>query len=105
VTHLIPAGRLNRDYFLRLTGDHAFSQSILGYLLTGDRPQEPRLVQYALLPLHGIRRGSLSMRRRYARFRGRAQAARFIADERLRPVRDLPWLPRADRAGAAPLPC
>ena len=39
VTHLILARRLGHGYFLRLTHDHAFSHSVLRYLLTGAKPR------------------------------------------------------------------
>lgn len=86
LTHLISAGRLNRGYFLRLIHDHAFSNGVLSYLRAGT-PQ-PRIgpLRCAQVLLHGLRNGRFSMQCQLAASRGRAHAARFISEHRLKPL-------------------
>ena len=93
VTHLIPAARLNRQYYLRLVHDHALSHSILNWLLMGKQPLRLGAFGYLHLLLHGIRNGWFSMLCQWAESRGEEHAARFIAHQRLRPIDlDLPLL-------------
>ena len=91
VTHLIPATRLNRQYYLRLIHDHALSHSILKWLLIGKQPLRLGAFGYLHLLLNGIRNGSFSMLCGWAESRGVEYAARLIAHQRLRPIDlDLP---------------
>ena len=62
VTHLIGSARLNRTYFLKLIHDHAFSASILRYLLARVEPRRIRWTTHVHLLLHGLRNGYFSMR-------------------------------------------
>jgi len=86
VTHLIPATRLSRQYFLRLIHDHAFSDGVLQFVLAGVRPRRIDWLQYAHVLMHGVRNGSFSMRCYWATVRGQDRAARFILEERVEPL-------------------
>jgi glycosyltransferase involved in cell wall biosynthesis len=86
LTHLIPASRLSRNYFLKLIHDHTFSHSVRQYLLAGTAPLRIDAFRYVHLLLHGVRNGGFSMQCQWADSRGADAAARFIVDNRLRPV-------------------
>ena len=86
VTHLILAGRLNQRYFVRLIHDHAFSHGVLRYLLAGIQQQRVKIFRYGFLLLHGIKNGRFSMLCQWAASRGEDCAARFITQNRLRPI-------------------
>jgi hypothetical protein len=86
LTHLISAQRLSRHYFLKLIHDHTFSDSVRQYLLAGTAPLRIDGFRYVHLLLHGVRNGGFSMQCQWATSRGEDAAARFIADNRLRPV-------------------
>lgn len=86
IKHLIPAGRLQRQYFVRLVHDSAFSNSVLHYLLTGSNAQRVNLLRFFHLLLHGIRNGWFSMRCQWAWSQGQDQAARFISSNKLQAV-------------------
>jgi len=104
LTHLIAADRLNRQYFLRLIYDHAFSQAVRQFVFEGTHPCRIDGFRYAHLLLHGVRNGRFSMQCQWAWSRGTESAARFIADRNLKPVdlRDLADVDRAtDRLGMA----
>jgi hypothetical protein len=92
ITHLISAGRLNRGYFVRLIHDHAFSHGVLSYLLAGLPPRRSGPDRYVRLLLHGIRKGRFSMRCRRAALRGEDAAARFLSENGLRPLGEVPRL-------------
>ena len=83
ITHLISAGRLNRDYFLRLMRDHAFSHGVLRYLRTKVDPRQVGLARYIRILLHGLKRGLFSMRCSWAVAQGDSAAARFIVAKNL----------------------
>ncbi len=85
-THLIVARRLTQRYLLRLTHDHAFSHGVLAYLLAGIQQRRINLVRYVHLLLHGFKNGQFSMRRQWATSRGEDSAARFVSENRLRPI-------------------
>jgi glycosyltransferase involved in cell wall biosynthesis len=85
VTHLILAGRLRRDYFLRLIHDHSFSHGIIRHALFGTAQRRVRAIAYVRLVLHAIRNGLFSMRCQWAAVRGEDKASRYIERERLRP--------------------
>ena len=85
VTHLIPADRLSRTYFLRLIKDHTYSNFVRHYLFEGIQPQRLNWTHYLRLFLHGIRNGQFSMRCKWAAMSGEDRAARFILDKRLQP--------------------
>lgn len=88
ITHLIGAGRLNRDYFLRLIYYHTFSHWILHYLLAGQTPRRAGLLRRARLIPHALRRGIFSARCQWRLAQGEDRAARFIAENRLEPMRN-----------------
>jgi len=96
ITHLIGAGRLTRPYFLRLVHDHAFSHGVLRYLLFGRQPEPLSAWSVPRTALHGLRHGGFSSQLRWRRLMGEAAAARFIADQNLRPLsgRIFPRAPR-----------
>ncbi len=96
VTHLISAGRLNQRYFRLLINDHTFSNGVLSYLLAGIQQRRIDLVRYVHLLLHGIKNGQFSMRCQWAAARGEDYAARFISENRLRPIEAAPRTPRDD---------
>ena len=85
ITHLIPAGRLNRHYLFRLIHDHALSHGVLAYMLDGIQPQRIDLVRRVHLLLHAIKNGAFSARCQRARLRGTDDAAQFICANRLAP--------------------
>ena len=62
ITHLISAGRLNQQYFLRLIHDHALSHGVLAYLLDGVEQRRTDWVRYVKLLLHAMKNGPFSMR-------------------------------------------
>jgi len=86
LTHLIPASRLTRHYFLNLIHDHAFSNTVRQFLLAGTAPRRMDGFRYVHLLLHGIRNGGFSVRCQWAESRGANAAAQFIADNHLRPM-------------------
>ncbi len=90
VTHLIPAGRLNQGYFLRLIQDHAFSHGVLSYMRVGMQPRRLGLLQYLRLLIHGIKHGRFSMKCQWVAARGMNQARRFISNHRLEPLQSGP---------------
>jgi glycosyltransferase involved in cell wall biosynthesis len=103
ITHLIGASRLNQPYFLRLIYYHAFSQWVLHYLLAGDRPKPNSPGRLLRLIPHALRRGLFSARCHWHRARGEGRAARFIAENQLRPLPPLSF-PAAENlpVGSAP---
>jgi glycosyltransferase involved in cell wall biosynthesis len=86
ITHLIPAGRLDRHYLFRLIHDHALSHGVLNYMLDGIQPMRTDLIRYARLILHGVKNGPFSMRCQWAASRGANGAAQFISANRLKPL-------------------
>jgi hypothetical protein len=79
VTHLIPAERLTRRYFLRLLRDKSMSSAIIRYHLSGAKPKRPNWVLVVRILAHGLKNGWFSMRCRVAHTLGKRQAARIIA--------------------------
>jgi glycosyltransferase involved in cell wall biosynthesis len=86
ITHLIGGHRLNRAYFLRLVHDHAYSHGILNYLYFGDQHERSGVEAMVRALLMGVRRGSFSMRCRWAAACGARSAARFLAGQGMRPI-------------------
>jgi glycosyltransferase involved in cell wall biosynthesis len=86
VIHLISPGRLKQHYFLRLIHDHTFSNGVMCYLLAGIKQKRLSLERYVHLLLHGLKNGQFSMRCQWAESRGEDYAARFISENRLRPL-------------------
>lgn len=87
ITHLISAGRLTRPYFLRLIEGSAFSHWILNYLLDDSQPKRTNFFRRVHIALHGLRNGRFSMQCHQASARGENSAARFVAENSLRPVK------------------
>jgi glycosyltransferase involved in cell wall biosynthesis len=82
IRHLMPAGRVRPDYILRLLHDSAFSLSVRIFLLFGTKPNV--IGPLSVVPvLAKVRNGTFSMRCAWAERRGVAQAARFLAREKL----------------------
>jgi glycosyltransferase involved in cell wall biosynthesis len=86
ITHLISAGRLNRQYFLRLIHDHALSHGVLAYMFDGIQPGRIDWVRYVHLLLHAMKNGPFSMQCQWAESRGEDGAAQFISANRLKPL-------------------
>ena len=86
ITHLISAGRLNRNYFLRFVEGHQFSHGIMDYLLTGKKPRRQGLIPRLRIRLNGIRAGSFARAWQLAEGRGANRAADFIDQRRLTPI-------------------
>jgi len=86
LTHVIPADRLSRQYFLRLIHDQSFSHCVRHYMLARSEPRHIDAFAYVHLLLHGVRNGRFSMQCQWAALRGEDAATRFVADKRLRPV-------------------
>ena len=86
ITHLISAGRLNQQYFLRLIHDHALSHGVLAYMFDGIQPGRIDFVRYVHLLLHAMKNGPFSMRCQWAESRGEDGAAQFISANRLKPL-------------------
>jgi glycosyltransferase involved in cell wall biosynthesis len=87
LTHLIPARRLSRQYFLKLIHDHTFSHNVRQYLLAGVAPRRIDGFRYVHLLLHGVRNGGFSMQCQWASSRGADAAVQFIVDKQLQPVK------------------
>ena len=86
ITHLISAGRVRQDYFVRLGHGHTFSHGIIDYLLQGISPVPPKLVDWLRSLAHGLKNGWFSMRCDWASLHGRADAAEFIRKHKLQPL-------------------
>jgi glycosyltransferase involved in cell wall biosynthesis len=85
VIHMIRADRVAREYFLRLVRDHAYSNHVRNYLISGIEPQKLDWVRSFRARLHGLKNGSFSMECMLAEWGGEDRAARFIASKGLRP--------------------
>ncbi len=90
VIHLISAQRLTRAYFLRLTHDWSLSHAVLHYLLQSSKPRRIDLEQSARILLGGVKNGLFHMRCKLAGARGEQKAWRFISDNQLQPLDELP---------------
>jgi glycosyltransferase involved in cell wall biosynthesis len=86
ITHLISAGRLRREYFLRLIYYHTFSHWVLRFLLAGETPRTVGWGRRLRLAPHALRNGLFSARCQWQWARGEDRAARFIAENRLVPL-------------------
>ena len=86
ITHLISAGKLNRQYLVRLIHDHALSHGVLNYMFDGIQPVRTDLIRYPRLLLHAVKNGLFSMRCQWAESRGLDGAAHFISANRLKPL-------------------
>ena len=84
--HVISAGRVSRQYFLRLIHDHTFSHRVRQYMLAGTQPRHIDGFKYVHLLFHAIRRGKFSMQCQWAASRGEDAAARYIVEKRLQPI-------------------
>jgi hypothetical protein len=86
ITHLIGAGRLTQAYFLRLIYYHAYSHSVLRYLLAGEIPRQAGLIRRLRLIPHVLRRGVFSGRCQLGWLKGEDRAACLIAENNLKPL-------------------
>lgn len=87
LTHLIRAERVEPNYLIRLVHDHTFSHTVLRHLLSVADPGSSGMLGYARLVGHGLRRGTFSMRCRWAELSGERRAREFIRERDLRPLR------------------
>jgi glycosyltransferase involved in cell wall biosynthesis len=78
LTHLIAARRLTQDYFLKLIRDSAYSNGIMGHLLSDSAIARLDAFRIVHLLLHGARNGLFSMRCQWAAARGEHAAAAFV---------------------------
>jgi glycosyltransferase involved in cell wall biosynthesis len=85
ITHLISAGRLTKNYFLRLIFYGTISHWILQYLLAGNQPAKISFFRIFHIALHGMRHGLFSMRCQWAWARGEDKAAHVISEKQLSP--------------------
>ena len=79
ITHLISAGRLTRQYFLRLIHDHALSRGVLACRLDEVQRRRNNPFWYVRLLFHAVKSGLFSMRCQWAESRGEDRATRFIS--------------------------
>jgi glycosyltransferase involved in cell wall biosynthesis len=86
ITHLISAARLDEKYFLRLIEGHSFSHGVLNFLRSGVLRCPSRAWEYLLSVFHGLRRGTFSMRCRWASMRGHNLAKQFVRERRLNKI-------------------
>ena len=99
MTHLISKHRVGAAYLRRLVHDHTFSHGILRYKLYNEQPPSLSFRMLARIVLHGVRRGPLSMRFRWAAALALQRAARFIGSNNIEPAVDfMPSGQIADRA-------
>jgi glycosyltransferase involved in cell wall biosynthesis len=87
IVHLISAGRLTKEYFLRLIHDGAHSHAVLRYVLTDSVPQRLSLPRRVWLGWYGLKNGLFEMQCILAAARGEMSAARFVAHNGLKSVR------------------
>jgi glycosyltransferase involved in cell wall biosynthesis len=103
MTHLISKKRVVAAYLRRLVHDHTLSHGILRYKLYNEQPPILSFRALARILLHGVRRGPLSMRFRWAAALGLQRAARFIGSNHVEPVGD--FVPSGQAVdGARPRP-
>lgn len=86
VVHLIHAGRLQPEYFLRLIYGWWVSMGVLHYLLLGNKPKSIGLEQRARIVLGGLKNGLFHLRFKMAAVRGEERARRFISENHLQPL-------------------
>ena len=89
ITHLIPAERVSDAYLLRWTRAHAYSHGVLDFLLSGVRPSPLGAIEVTRILFRTMRAGVFAGRYGWANVRGRRDAARFIAANRLEPLPDV----------------
>jgi hypothetical protein len=83
VVHLISAGRLQPQYFVRLIHGWWLSEAVLNYLLMGVEPRRMNLERRARILLGGLRNGLFQMRYKMAGARGEDEAGRLISENQL----------------------
>jgi glycosyltransferase involved in cell wall biosynthesis len=89
ITHLISAQRLSREYFLRLVRDHAFSHTVLRYLVFGELPSSASYRTWFRCARQVMTQGTFSMRIGMQEVAGTAQAGRYISELALQPLSGL----------------
>jgi hypothetical protein len=85
ITHLIPAGRVRRDYLVRLAYGHSFSLALLRYMVYGTIPRPVTIFRRLRIIAHGLKHGWFSMRCNWADSTGMVDATQFISEQRLQP--------------------
>lgn len=83
IKHLISAGRVQKDYFVRLAYGHSFSHALLRYIVYGTNPRPVTVLGGFRIIAHGLKKGWFSMHCRWSQSRGTADASRFISEQRL----------------------
>lgn len=87
IRHLISAGRLTGEYFLRLIYGHSYSHVVLNYMLTGEAPKRESDFRHAAkLMIAVLARGLFSARCQHAARLGRKHAMDFINSHALQPL-------------------
>lgn len=86
ITHLISAGRVRPEYFVRLIHGHTFSHAVLRYVLDGNVPKVPATLSWLRCLAHGLKNGRFSMRCRLAETKAQREVVRFINEHQLQPL-------------------
>ena len=90
IVHLVRAERVKPPYLLRLVHDHAYSHTILRYVMCGTLQKHLPVSATIRILLYGVRRGMFSMRLHWAKARGASAAAKHIEEAGLQPVSERP---------------
>jgi glycosyltransferase involved in cell wall biosynthesis len=85
ITHLIPAGRVQQDYLVRLVHGHSFSHAVIRYMVYGTHPRPATALGRLRMIAHGLKNGWFSMRCAWAGSRGVGDATQFISERGLQP--------------------
>jgi GT2 family glycosyltransferase len=101
IVHLVRAERVKPPYLLRLVHDHAYSHTILRYVMCGTLQKHLPVAATIRILLYGVRRGMFSMRSHWARARGASAAAKHIEEAGLQPVSSGPFAPSRPGLDAA----
>jgi glycosyltransferase involved in cell wall biosynthesis len=88
ITHLVRASRVEAPYLLQLVHDHAYSHCILRHVLWGEQRVRSPIENALRVLLTGIRRGSFTMRWRWAVARGVRSAEHDIVAQGLQAIDD-----------------
>jgi glycosyltransferase involved in cell wall biosynthesis len=86
VVHLISAGRVEPEYFVRLVHGWWLSEAVLNYLLLGTMPRRLSIERKARIFVSGLRNGLFHMRYRLAGARGEARARDLVMRRQLKPI-------------------
>jgi hypothetical protein len=101
IAHLVRAERVKPPYLLRLAHDHAYSHTILRYVMCGTLQKHLPVADAIRILLNGMRRGMFSMRSDWADARGASAAAKHIEEAGLQPLSSGPFTPSRPTLDAA----